>query len=104
MPILPGNFGPNMSFWSGNLSQRVRESQGKVREYYLCNSVATLSKGKYIDVVSLYPTVTFYDKYPIGHPKRISKPLNYDPNWSNEFQWRRAPITPRASDTLRDWK
>jgi hypothetical protein len=39
------------------------------------------SKGKYIDVVSLYPTVMFYDKYPIGHPKRISKPLNYDPNW-----------------------
>jgi len=29
-------------------------------------------KGKYIDVVSLYPTVMYYDKYPVGHPKRIS--------------------------------
>jgi hypothetical protein len=29
------------------------------------------SKGKYIDVVSLYPTVMYYDKYPIGHPKEF---------------------------------
>jgi len=28
-------------------------------------------KGKYIDVVSLYPTVMYYDRYPIGHPKNI---------------------------------
>ena len=34
-------------------------------------------KGKYIDVVSLYPTVMFFDKFPTGHPMRISKPTIY---------------------------
>ena len=38
-------------------------------------------KGKYIDVVSLYPTVMYYGRYPVGHPKRISKPEGYDTNW-----------------------
>jgi hypothetical protein len=37
--------------------------------------------GKYIDVVSLYPTVMYFDKYPTDHPKKISKPQNFDPNW-----------------------
>jgi len=39
------------------------------------------SKGKYIDVVSLYPSVMYYDKYPVGHPVKISKPKQYDENW-----------------------
>ena len=38
-------------------------------------------KGKYIDVVSLYPTVMYYDRYPIGHPIKITKPSTYDANW-----------------------
>jgi len=38
-------------------------------------------KGKYIDVVSLYPTVMYYDRYPTGHPIKISKPKQYDNNW-----------------------
>ena len=38
-------------------------------------------KGKYVNVVSLYPTVMYYDRYPIGHPKRISKPEEYNTNW-----------------------
>ena len=38
-------------------------------------------QGKYIDVVSLYPTVMYYDKYPVGHPTRIVKPVGYDENW-----------------------
>src|SRR5271155_795862 len=37
-------------------------------------------KGRYIDVVSLYPTVMYYDKYPIGHPTKIVKPDAYDRN------------------------
>jgi len=30
------------------------------------------SKGvkKYIDAVSLYPTVIYYDRYPVGHPTK----------------------------------
>ena len=27
-------------------------------------------KGRYIDVCSLYPTVMYYDKYPVGHPNK----------------------------------
>ena len=38
-------------------------------------------KGKYLDVVGLYPTVMYYDRYPVGHPTRISKPDKYDNNW-----------------------
>ena len=38
-------------------------------------------KGKYIDVVSLYPTVMYYDRYLAGHPTRISKPDKYDNNF-----------------------
>ena len=38
-------------------------------------------KGKYIDVVSLYPTVMYCDRYPVGHPSKISRPVKYDNNW-----------------------
>jgi hypothetical protein len=38
-------------------------------------------KGKFTDVASLFPTVVFYDRYPIGDPQRISKPLNYVASW-----------------------
>ncbi len=38
-------------------------------------------RGRYIDVVSLYPAVMFYDKYPTGHPIKIIKPPRYDSNW-----------------------
>jgi len=39
------------------------------------------TKGRYIDVVSLYPTVMYYDRYPVGYPKRIVlKPQTYDHN------------------------
>jgi len=27
-------------------------------------------KGKYINAVSLYPTVMYYDRYPVGHPTK----------------------------------
>jgi len=38
-------------------------------------------RGKYIYVVSLYPTVMYYDRYPTGHPVKICKPEQYDCNW-----------------------
>ena len=38
-------------------------------------------KGKYIDVVSLYPTVMYYDRHPTGHPVKICKPEQYDYTW-----------------------
>jgi len=57
----------------------------------LKNFKKTNETGKYIDVCSLYPTVMYYDEYPVGHPTRIVKPklrnelgvqeVYYDENW-----------------------
>ena len=30
--------------------------------------------GKYVDFVSLYPTVNFFKEYPVGHPMKILRP------------------------------
>jgi hypothetical protein len=38
-------------------------------------------KIRYIDVCSLYPTVMFYDYYPVGHPIKIYEPKQYNPDW-----------------------
>ena len=38
-------------------------------------------KGKYVDFVSLYPTVNFSKKYPVGHPTKILEPEHYDKDW-----------------------
>ncbi|XP_060855011.1 uncharacterized protein LOC132932654 [Metopolophium dirhodum] len=39
------------------------------------------TKMRYIDVCSLYPTVNYYDHYPVGHPEKIFKPKVYDKKW-----------------------
>jgi DNA polymerase type B, organellar and viral len=49
----------------------------KLQKFFKANG----TRGKYIDVCSLYPTVMYYDKYPVGHPTKIYNPPNYDPNW-----------------------
>jgi len=36
----------------------------------ICDFKSKGVKGKYIDAVSLYPTVMYYDRYPIGHPTK----------------------------------
>ena len=36
-------------------------------------------RGRYVDFCSLYPTVQFYQKYPIGHPTKIFNPGKYCP-------------------------
>ena len=38
-------------------------------------------KGKYVDFVSLYPTVQFFKNYPVGHPEKIFLPEKYDSGW-----------------------
>ena len=38
-------------------------------------------KGRYVDFVSLYPTVNFFKKYRIGHPVKIYNPKSYDSKW-----------------------
>ena len=37
--------------------------------------------GRHIDVCSLYPTVNYYDSYPVGYSKQIIQPDEYDSNW-----------------------
>ena len=37
--------------------------------------------GRYIDFCSLYPTVQYYQKYPIGHPTKIFNPEKHDISW-----------------------
>ena len=37
--------------------------------------------GKYVDFCSLYPTVQYYKKYPVGHPEKIISPEKYDKKW-----------------------
>ena len=37
--------------------------------------------GRYVDFCSLYPTVPYYKKYPIGHPTKIFNPEKYDRSW-----------------------
>ena len=37
--------------------------------------------GRYVDFCTLYPTVQYYQKYPIGHPTKIFNPEKYDKSW-----------------------
>ncbi|KAK7590294.1 hypothetical protein V9T40_001907 [Parthenolecanium corni] len=37
--------------------------------------------GKYADVVSLYPSVMYYDYYPVGHPRKILRPAKHYEHW-----------------------
>ena len=39
------------------------------------------NKIRYIDVCSLYPTVQFYDEYPVGHPVKFFNTSYYDRTW-----------------------
>ena len=38
-------------------------------------------KGRYVDFVSLYPTVQFFKDYPVGHPDKILFPESFDKEW-----------------------
>ena len=38
-------------------------------------------KGKYVDFVSLYPTVQYYKRYPVGHATKLLEPQSFDKHW-----------------------
>ena len=38
-------------------------------------------KGRYVDFVSLYPTVQYFKTYPVGHPTKILSPEKYRDTW-----------------------
>ncbi|XP_008187431.1 uncharacterized protein LOC103310553 [Acyrthosiphon pisum] len=53
-------------------------------------------KIKYIDVCSLYPTVMYYDTYPVGHPKKIFNPSikkYLESNWYGFIKCKILPPT-----------
>ena len=43
-------------------------------------------KGRYVDFVSLYPTVNFFKEYPVGHPVKNYNPKTYDSKWKGFIQ------------------
>ena len=68
-------------------------------------------KGRYIDVCSLYPTVMYHDKFPIGHPKKIFRPESYDSQWFGFIHCRILspqnlyhPVLPYKQNTKSDHK
>jgi len=54
---------------------------GRTNTFKLWAKSNKKKKIKYIDVCSLYPTVQYYDYYPVGHPEKIFKPKSYNKNW-----------------------
>ena len=54
---------------------------GRTNTFKLWTKSSKKKKIKYIDVCSLYPTVQFYDWYPVGHPEKIIKPDYYSKKW-----------------------
>lgn len=54
---------------------------GRTNAFKLLAKSTKNKKIKYIDVCSLYPTVQYYDYYPVGHPEKFIKPENYNKYW-----------------------
>jgi hypothetical protein len=55
-------------------------------------------KIRHIDVCSLYPTVMFYDSFPVGHPVKIYNPEVYNSDWFGFVKCK--VITPRLTISL----
>ena len=47
--------------------------------------------GRYIDFCSLYPTVQYYQKYPIGHPTKKFNLEKYDKSWNGLIKCKVVP-------------
>ena len=54
---------------------------GRTNATKLRNNFKENECGRYVDFCSLYPTVQYYQKYPIGHPTKIFNPEKYDKSW-----------------------
>ena len=48
--------------------------------------------GCYVDFCSPYPTVQYYQKYPIGHPTKIFNPEKYDKSWYSLIKCKVVPL------------
>ena len=65
----------------GPLNPRDAFFGGRTNVTKLTYDFKQTEKGRYVDFVSLYPTVQYYKRYPVGHPERIFEPLSYDNDW-----------------------
>ena len=62
----------------GPLSPRDAFYGGRTNATKLSYNFKENERGRYVDFCSLYPTVQYYKKYPIGHPTKIFNPEKYD--------------------------
>ena len=65
----------------GPLNPRDAFFGGRTNVTKLTYDFKKTEKGRYVDFVSLYPTVQYYKRYPVGHPVKILEPLSYDSDW-----------------------
>ena len=54
---------------------------GRTNVVKLSHDFAENEKGKYVDFVSLYPTVNFFKKYHVGYARKIFFPEKWKQNW-----------------------
>ena len=59
------------------LNQRDAFYGGRTNATKLLYNFKENECGRYVDFCSLYPTVQYYKKYPIGHPVKIHNPKKY---------------------------
>ncbi|XP_072400380.1 uncharacterized protein [Diabrotica undecimpunctata] len=79
MPQIVEPLNPRNAFYGGRTNATKLMVYGK--------------KLRYIDVVSLYPTVQYYDAYPVGHPLKIYNPVAYDFSWFGLIQCTNKTLT-----------
>ena len=48
-------------------------------------------KGRYVDFVSLYPSVQYFEQYPTGHQTIIMEPKAYDTTWTGFIKCKITP-------------
>ena len=63
---------------------------------------------RYLDFCSLYPTIQYYQKYPVGHPTRIFNPEKYDKSWYSLIKCKVIPpkglYHPILLGTFKAWR
>ena len=73
--------------FAGNFTQEIVEPLNPRDDFYggrtNATKLCTILKYNFKDneCCSLYPTVQYYQKYPIGHPTKIFNPEKYDKSW-----------------------
>ena len=59
--------------------------------------------GRYVDFCPLYPTVQYYQKYPISHPTKIHNPEKYCKSWYGLIKCKVVPPRKLYHPVLPQW-